>query len=60
METEKLKKDFFDLELDERAMNDMEVLIGPRANHAKKQIIDSLVNDLNPSANILKSNLRIR
>lgn len=59
LETEKLKKDFFDLELDENAMNDMEILIGPSANYAQKQIIQSLVNDLNPHANILESNLRI-
>jgi len=60
LETEKLKKDFFDLELDEHSMNDMEILIGPRANYAQKQIIESLINDLNPSANILESNLGIR
>lgn len=60
LETEELKKDFFDLELDEHTMNDMEILIGPRANYAQKQIIESLVNDLNPSANILESNLGIR
>lgn len=60
LEAEKLKKDFFDLELDRHAMNDMEILIGPRANYAQKQIIQSLVNDLNPYANIQESNLRIR
>ncbi|MFV8826216.1 DUF2971 domain-containing protein [Alkalihalobacterium sp. APHAB7] len=60
LETEKLKKDYFDLELDEHAMHDMEILIGPRANYAQKQIIESLVNDLNPSAIILESNLGIR
>lgn len=60
LETEKPNKEFFDLELDEHAMNDMEILIGPRANYAQKQIIDSLINDLNPSANILESNLEIR
>ncbi|MBT2688379.1 hypothetical protein J7I93_09310 [Bacillus sp. ISL-47] len=60
LETEKLKKDFFDLDFDEQALNDMEILIGPRANDAQKQIVKSLVNDLNPTAVIKESNLKIR
>lgn len=60
LETDKLKKDSFDLDLDENAINDMEILIGPRANFAQKQIVKSLVNDLNPTAEIKESNIRIR
>lgn len=60
LETEKLKTDFFDLELDENTMSDMEILIGPKANHAQKQIIQSLVNDLSPYAIIVESNVGIR
>ncbi len=60
LETEELKKDFFDLDLNEQSMNDLEILIGPRANDAQRQIVKSLVNDLNPNAVIKESNLRIR
>lgn len=60
LKTDKLRKDFFDLELDEKAIKDMKILIGPRANYAQKQIIWSLVNDLNPHANISESKLKIK
>lgn len=60
LRTKSLTKDFFDLDLDEVAIKDMEILIGPRANQAEKQIIHSLVSDLNPSAVIKESELKIR
>lgn len=58
--THNLSFDYIDLELDHKKMKDMEITIGPRANLAQKQIIYSLVNDLNPNAHIKESNLKIR
>ncbi|MBM7599924.1 hypothetical protein JOC34_002315 [Virgibacillus halotolerans] len=60
LRTKKLTKDFFDLDLDEKAIKNMEILIGPRTNKAQKQIIHSLVSDLNSSAVIKESELKIR
>ncbi len=59
LKTEKLKKDFFVLYLDEKAMEDMEVLIGPRANYVQKLIIESIFNGLNTTTLIKESSLRI-
>lgn len=60
LKTQNLPIDFLDLEIDEIKMRDMEILIGPRTNQAQRQIICSLVADLNPQAVIKESQLKIR
>ncbi len=51
---------FFDMDIDQGAFEQMEITLGPKVSDAEEVIIQSLVNQYNPSAKIHKSTLKIR
>lgn len=48
------------LEIDEKFLDDMEILIGPNSSEAEKIIINSLIREYAPKATLKESNLKIR
>ncbi|MCK4260524.1 MAG: DUF2971 domain-containing protein [Halanaerobiales bacterium] len=52
--------DTYDLDLDPEKIKDMEVVIGPKATESEEIIINSLIQQYNPTAIVKKSNLTLR
>lgn len=50
----------FFLSLADEALEDLEILLGPKINEAQEEIIKLIVEKYSPSAKILKSNLKIK
>lgn len=51
---------YHDMEINEDAFNNMEILTGPRCDEAEFTIIDSLLSRYNRNARVVKSKLKIR
>jgi len=50
--------DYFDINLNTIAYNNMEILLAPETNETEKIIVDSLVNKYCPSAKVKESKLK--
>ena len=50
----------FFLELTQDALNDIEIIIGPKATDAQEEIVKLMVEKYCPNAKIIKSQLKIR
>ena len=50
----------FFLNLNDEALNDLEILLGPKITEAQEEIIKLIVEKYCPSAKILKSNFKIK
>lgn len=51
---------YFFLELTDEALNDLEILPGPKVTEAQEEIIRLMVEKYCPTAKILKSKLKIK
>ena len=52
--------EYIDLNVDEKKFEDMIIRLGPKVTEAEKIIVQSLVNEFNPSAKIEESVLKVR
>lgn len=52
--------DRYFLKLDEKVLNEVEVLLGPKITEAQMEIVDMIVKKYCPTARVLKSNLKIK
>ena len=50
----------FFLSITNEALNDLEILLGPKITEAQEEIVKLIVNKYCPSAKILKSSLKIK
>ena len=50
----------FFLNLTDEALNDLEILLGPKITEAQMELVKLIVEKYCPSAKIIKSNLKIR
>ncbi len=52
--------DYYDLRLDEVALNSMEITIGPRADHSDRLLVEALLNKFTSAGRVNDSALAIR
>lgn len=56
----KLEYEYIDMKMDEAKFEDMTIRLSPKATHAERIIIESLLKEHNPKAKIEESNIKIR